>query len=390
MALIHCSDPSNHSVAPFGAVTSVFTPNPLSAGIPTSGDPILIDVSASYTTNGMTSRLHKAGETLAHPWVQDADGNATRDPAVLFREPKGTLLPLGGLEAGHKGFGLALLIEALTAGLSGHGRADPSEGWGATVFVQVLDPHAFGGAKAFAKQMDWLVDACHEATPRPAGRACACRASAGSRCTARRAPPASRSTRRSCPRWSRSGAQARRHAARLRLPPPARAFFGLTSVRRPSAVLSAVSRISRITSARLQLRIDGEDLRREVRDLRRRHRRSRFRKLVAAGDDALHLVAVGVHDDRRAVARERRFVAGLVDGADRQQVGQHDAGRNVLGERRILVAVAGRGDEQDVRRAGERLRQRVLLDLEIVARDRLALIGTSCRCCKARAAPRCP
>ena len=72
MALIHCSDPSNHSVAPFGAVTSVFTPNPLAAGIPTSGDPILIDVSASYTTNGMTSRLHKAGETLAHPWVQDA------------------------------------------------------------------------------------------------------------------------------------------------------------------------------------------------------------------------------------------------------------------------------------------------------------------------------
>jgi LDH2 family malate/lactate/ureidoglycolate dehydrogenase len=169
VALIHCSDPSNHSVAPFGAVTSVFTPNPLAAGIPPSGDPILIDVSASYTTNGMTGRLHKTGGTLSHPWVQDASGNATRDPGVLFREPKGTLLPLGGLEAGHKGFGLALLIEALTAGLSGHGRADPSEGWGATVFVQVLDPQAFGGADAFTRQMDWLADACHAATPRPGG-----------------------------------------------------------------------------------------------------------------------------------------------------------------------------------------------------------------------------
>jgi len=169
MALIDCSDPSSHSVAPFGAVSSVFTPNPLAAGIPTSSDPILIDVSASYTTNGMTGRLHKAGETLAHPWVQDAQGNATRDPGVLFREPKGTLLPLGGLEAGHKGFGLALLIEALTAGLAGHGRADPSEGWGATVFVQVLDPQAFGGTDAFVRQMDWLVDACHAATPRPGG-----------------------------------------------------------------------------------------------------------------------------------------------------------------------------------------------------------------------------
>jgi LDH2 family malate/lactate/ureidoglycolate dehydrogenase len=101
--------------------------------------------------------------------VQDAQGNPTRDPAVLFNEPKGTLLPLGGLEAGHKGFALALLIEALTAGLAGHGRADPAEGWGASVFVQVLDPAAFGGTGAFATQMDWLVRACHDATPRPNG-----------------------------------------------------------------------------------------------------------------------------------------------------------------------------------------------------------------------------
>lgn len=169
MALVCCSDPSMRSVAPFGAITPVFTPNPLAAGIPTSGDPILLDVSASYTTNGMTARLHKAGQPLAHPWVQDAQGNPTRDPGVLFAEPAGTLLPLGGLEAGHKGFALALLIEAMTAGLAGHGRADPAEGWGATVFVQVQDPAAFGGAAAFAAQMDWLVRACHDATPRPDG-----------------------------------------------------------------------------------------------------------------------------------------------------------------------------------------------------------------------------
>jgi L-lactate dehydrogenase len=169
MALVYCSDPAGSSVAPFGAITPVFTPNPLAAGIPTSGDPILLDVSASYTTNGMTLRLHQAGESLAHPWVQDAQGTPTRDPSVLFIEPKGTLLPLGGLEAGHKGFALALLVEALTSGLAGHGRADPSDGWGATVFVQVLDPEAFGGADAFRRQIDWLANACHDAAPRSGG-----------------------------------------------------------------------------------------------------------------------------------------------------------------------------------------------------------------------------
>ena len=169
MAVIQCSDPSTRSVAPFGAVTPVFTPDPVAAGIPTSGDPILLDVSASCTTNGMTARLYKGGQLLPHPWVQDAQGNPTRDPAVLFNDPRGTLLPLGGLDAGHKGYALALLVEALTAGLAGHGRADPPEGWGATVFVQVLDPAAFGGLPAFTRQTDWLVRACHEATPRPGG-----------------------------------------------------------------------------------------------------------------------------------------------------------------------------------------------------------------------------
>ena len=167
LGFVHCSDPSMKSVAPFGGVSAVFTPNPLSAGIPTSHDPMLLDISASLTTNGFTNRLFKAGQKLPHPWVQDARGNATDDPGVLFADPPGTLLPLGGLDAGHKGYALALLVEAVTGGLAGFGRADPAEGWGATVFVQVLDPAAFGGVDAFARQTDHLVDTCHAAAPRP-------------------------------------------------------------------------------------------------------------------------------------------------------------------------------------------------------------------------------
>ena len=169
MGIVACSDPAMKSVAPFGGVSSVFTPNPLAAGIPTSGDPIILDISASYTTNGLTGRLHASGKQLDHPFIQDAQGNPTRDPSVLFTEPKGTLLPLGGLEAGHKGYALALLVEAATGALAGHGRADASEGWGATIFVQVLDPAAFGGVADFHRQIDHVADACRTATPRPGG-----------------------------------------------------------------------------------------------------------------------------------------------------------------------------------------------------------------------------
>jgi L-lactate dehydrogenase len=165
--LLACSDPNSASVAPFGGTRAFVTPNPIAFGFPTADDPVLVDISASVTTNGMSARLHRQGRRFPHPWLLDAHGRATDDPAVLFADPPGTILPLGGLEAGHKGFGLALMIEALTAGLAGFGRADPPEGWGATVFVQVLDPSAFGGADAFLRQMQWLREACRANPPRP-------------------------------------------------------------------------------------------------------------------------------------------------------------------------------------------------------------------------------
>ena len=59
------------------------------------------------------------------------------------------------------------MVEALTMGLGGFGRAEPTEGWGASVFVQVLDPDAFAGAAAFRRQTGWIADACHASAPRP-------------------------------------------------------------------------------------------------------------------------------------------------------------------------------------------------------------------------------
>lgn len=165
--LLACSDPNAASVAPFGGTRAVFTPDPLAIGFPTAGDPVLVDVSASITTNGMSARLHKQGRRFAHDWLLDAGGQATDDPAVLFTDPPGTILPLGGLDAGHKGYGLALLVEALTGGLAGFGRADPKQGWGATVFVQALDPDAFGGREAFVQQAEFIAAQCRGNPPRP-------------------------------------------------------------------------------------------------------------------------------------------------------------------------------------------------------------------------------
>lgn len=165
LLLLTCSDPNAASVAPFGGLDAVFTPNPVAAGIPTSHAPVLVDISTSSTTNGLTTRLHKEGGRLPAPWLIDGQGRASDDPAVLFSEPRGTILPLGGLDCGHKGYGLSFLVEALTGGLAGHGRADAPEGWGATVFLQVIDPRAFAGFGAFARQTAEVAQRCHASRP---------------------------------------------------------------------------------------------------------------------------------------------------------------------------------------------------------------------------------
>ena len=170
MMLLASSDANSASVAPFGGLDAVFTPNPIAAGIPTGEMPVLVDVSTSATTNGLTNRLHLEGGKLPANWLLDGHGVAGNDPAVLFSEPKGTILPLGGQDSGHKGYGLTLLVEALTGGLAGHGRADPREGWGATVYLQIIDPRAFAGLDAFTRQTGAVAAQCRASRPATPGK----------------------------------------------------------------------------------------------------------------------------------------------------------------------------------------------------------------------------
>jgi LDH2 family malate/lactate/ureidoglycolate dehydrogenase len=163
MAIVACSDPSEAQVVPFGGKRPVFMPDPIAIGIPTQSDPILVDISTSITTLAMIARMRREGRRLPGPWLLDADGNASDDPHALAG---GALLPVGGLDHGHKGTGLAWMVEALTQGLAGYGRADPTHGWGGSVFVQVFDPELFAGRAEFTRQTEWTADACRATPPR--------------------------------------------------------------------------------------------------------------------------------------------------------------------------------------------------------------------------------
>ena len=167
VVIIMNSDPSARTVAAFGGIEPVLTPNPMAFGIPTQGDPILIDISTSTTANGWVRRHQAEGTKLPGRWLLDNEGSPTDEPAALFTDPPGTVLPLGGTEVGYKGFGLSLLVEALTAAMTGLGRADAPKGQGSPVFIQLIDPGAFGGRAAFTRETSWLADAARGSKTRP-------------------------------------------------------------------------------------------------------------------------------------------------------------------------------------------------------------------------------
>jgi LDH2 family malate/lactate/ureidoglycolate dehydrogenase len=152
--------------APRGGPEPLLTPNPFAIGYPSRPTPVLVDISSSITTVALTRQKAAAGVMFEHPWLIDAEGRPTTDPRVLEQtEPRGSLLLLGGLESGHKGFGMALMVEALTQGLSGFGRKDTEKRWGGSVFLQVIDPEAFAGRDAFMAQMEYLSERCHANAP---------------------------------------------------------------------------------------------------------------------------------------------------------------------------------------------------------------------------------
>jgi LDH2 family malate/lactate/ureidoglycolate dehydrogenase len=168
LILLSCSDPASYVVAPHGGVAPRFSPDPIAVGIPTNGEPILIDISTSSTAYGLCVRQAAAGEKLPGPWLVDREGNPSNDPQIL-RDGGGSILPLGGMDLGYKGFALALFVEAITSALAGNGRADNTKRWGASVFLQLINPESFAGREAFLRETSFLAQSCLD-TPVPPGK----------------------------------------------------------------------------------------------------------------------------------------------------------------------------------------------------------------------------
>ena len=147
--------------------------NPIAFASPAGRHPMfLLDMATSTASFGKVLEQWRKGRAIPDRWMLDQDGAPlTSGHAALANQ---RLTPLGGdLDgASYKGYGLAMMVEILSAALAGLTFADPRLGRRPRVghFVLALDPVRFSAASGFTDHVDALVDAMHSTDPVDAGQ----------------------------------------------------------------------------------------------------------------------------------------------------------------------------------------------------------------------------
>jgi uncharacterized oxidoreductase len=157
-------------VAPPGGLQGRLGTNPLCIAVPTESNPVVLDFGTSVAAEGKV-RVHYVNDKKPVPegWLLDAQGQPTTDPSVLYEPPLGSILPMGGSQS-YKGFGLSLVLDMFSGGLTGGMSSHPGAAGakGNNVVFLVLDPARFAGLDALITQSTGLSQYVR-ATPKAEG-----------------------------------------------------------------------------------------------------------------------------------------------------------------------------------------------------------------------------
>ncbi|MCZ6635816.1 MAG: Ldh family oxidoreductase, partial [bacterium] len=145
-------------MAPWGGTEPRLVTDPMAFGIPSStGEPIVMDMTTTVVAEGKVRVKRNRGEETPDGWLVDAEGKPTNDPNVLYTEPLGSILPLGGSAAGHKGYGLNVVLEFLAGVLSGTGCIGKDQRLSNGVLLIVLDVAQFLALEEFYQEADTFI-----------------------------------------------------------------------------------------------------------------------------------------------------------------------------------------------------------------------------------------
>jgi len=125
-------------VAAPGSRGSVLGTNPFAYAVPAGTEhPIMLDIATSVVAASKIYALRQLGKPLPEGWIVDGDGLPTTDPSQY--PLAGALLPM----AGHKGYGLGLMVEILSGVLGGGAFGRGVRSWVFGAAAPVNQSHTF-------------------------------------------------------------------------------------------------------------------------------------------------------------------------------------------------------------------------------------------------------
>ncbi len=149
-------------VPTFGAESKLGT-NPIAFAAPAARNPpFLLDMATSTAAVGALAMAWRKGRSIPAGWALDPNGRPVTNGrrAAMYRR----LTPLGSSRemGSHKGYGLATMVEILSAilpGLQAGGSAAVGH------FFLAIDPRQFRAASEFETDLDRLIDRLHDCAP---------------------------------------------------------------------------------------------------------------------------------------------------------------------------------------------------------------------------------
>jgi LDH2 family malate/lactate/ureidoglycolate dehydrogenase len=156
-------------MAPWGGFLPFLGTNPISIAMPAGEEPpVVLDMATSAVARSKILVANKAGTKIPLHWALDESGKPTEDPQAALA---GTMAPM----AGHKGFGLAFMIDLLSGVVSG-AAFGPEVGdvfrydagpQNVGHFFQAIDLRRVGNADAVRRNTDELIRRLRAAPPAP-------------------------------------------------------------------------------------------------------------------------------------------------------------------------------------------------------------------------------
>ena len=154
-------------MAPHGSADRRLRPEPIAFAAPRRvGPPFMLDMTMTVVAGGKIEQRIVRGEPLPEGWVIDQEGNYVTDSSE-YRDESTGVLPLGGLQFGHKGHGLAMMVEMLVGPLSHAGCTKGDRGGGGGIMILAIDIESFTDLDTYVEEVEGLASWVCSARPLP-------------------------------------------------------------------------------------------------------------------------------------------------------------------------------------------------------------------------------